>query len=213
MPSQLIGLRRTLAWSDYGLPPKNPQFAAQTASNILVTPPHFQRSGKAFQLVDNVTLTVKFDKDQSWRIDMSQWPSALEQNVLDHEQAHYDITALSARDLFIQLMGEKIRVFSSEHDGQVSFNYWVNLYRANWKKIDVEYDLETGHSQANVFVPSTNLFTPPQQFQKGQPQQQWERLIDQAFTTPRPSGERSMADQALYKMELMDVLVQAGIKP
>jgi hypothetical protein len=70
------------------------------------------------------------------------------------------------------------------------------------------YDAETGHSQAKVFVPNSNLFTPPHQ--KGAPQIKWEGLIASAFTTPRPSGELA-PDKAPYKVELEDVLINAGV--
>jgi hypothetical protein len=139
---------------------------------------------------------------------MVQWPAQLQQELLEHEQGHYDITALVARDLFIHLMQLKGSNYPNAAAGQRDFVDWVNMYQSKRQKIQTAYDAETGHSQANVFVPSTNLFTPPHQ--KGAPQIKWEGLIASAFTTPRPSGELA-PDKAPYKVELEDVLIKAGI--
>lgn len=211
MPSQLINLRRTLAWSDFqGNPPANTTWAAMTSSAFEVTPPTFQRLGAGrFQLVDQVTVRVAFYQNRSWRINMAQWPSQLQQDLLEHEQGHYDITALNARDCFIHLMQLKNSVWANGGDGSRDFNDWITIYRDRNKKIQDEYDDKTGHSQANVFVPSTNTFTPPVA-SKSSTQAKWERLIASAFTAVRPSGETA-PDGTPYKLELMDVLKNAGI--
>ena len=209
MPSQLTNLRRTLTWSDFsGRPPQGTPWAAQTDSNFTVTTPTFQNAGGGkVTLIDQVTVTVVFNQNSSWRVDMRQWPAQLEQDLLDHEQGHYNITALNARDLFIQLMRLKNSVFANRGDGQTDFNYYVNLYTDRERKIQKEYDDDTGHSQANVFVPSTNSFTPPPS--KSSKQSRWERLISSAFTTARPSGETA-PDGTPYKLEIMEVLTSNG---
>ena len=77
-------------------------------------------------------------------------------------------------------------------------------------KVQKEYDNATGHSQANVFVPSTNMFTPPHR--KSSTQIKWERLIASGFTTPRTTSESAPdATRTPYKLELVQVLQQAGI--
>jgi hypothetical protein len=213
MPSKLVGLFRKLTWADFqGTPPGGP-FAALTASKFTITPTPFPfvASGSKFELDDNVTVTVVFNQKNSWKIaDLDTWPSNLQDELLDHEQGHYDITALVARDYFIKLMNQKGRTFASAKDGINDLNWWTNLYITNLNKIQTAYDGETGHSQANVFVPSTNMFTPPHQ--KGGPQVKWERLIASAFTTVRISGELA-PDGTPYKMELMDILKNASINP
>lgn len=142
---------------------------------------------------------------------MSAWPATLQQDLLDHEQGHYDITALCARDCFIALMGTKNSIHDDVGKGQRDFQWWIDLHRDRETKIQKEYDNDTGHSQANVFTPSTNTFTPPVPT-KGSKQAKWEGLIASAFTTVRPSGETA-PDGATYKVELMDILVKAGITP
>jgi hypothetical protein len=208
MPSFLVNRKKQLAWSDFQRPaPAGTTFAAATDSSFSVSNPTFQRG--SFQLNDSVTVTVVFNPHTSWRLpEMVQWPAQLQQELLEHEQGHYDITALVARDLFIHLMQLKGSNYPNAAAGQRDFVDWVNMYQSKRQKIQTAYDAETGHSQANVFVPSTNLFTPPHQ--KGAPQIKWEGLIASAFTTPRPSGELA-PDKAPYKVELEDVLIKAGI--
>jgi hypothetical protein len=210
MSSQLVGLIKALQWADFkGTPPPGTPWAAQTASSIDVTVPTFpQVSRGKFQLADQVTVTANFSSSKSWRIDMTSWPAQVEQDLLDHEQGHFDITALNARDLFIQLMRLKNSTYTSQTDGQKDFQTWVQMYRDREKKIQKEYDDDTGHSQANVFVPSTNIFTPPVPT-KGSKQAKWERLIASAFTTLRSPAE-SAPDGTAYKVEIMKILVDAG---
>jgi hypothetical protein len=209
MPSNLIGLIRKLNWADFKGPvPSGTTFAAATNVGFIVTTPRFVRDGSKVRLDDNVTVTVKFDEAKSWRISMQSWPAQLEQELLEHEQVHYDITALCARDLFIQLMALKSSSWTNAAEGTRDFNWWVTLYREKEDKIQKKYDSETGHSQANVFVPSTNMFTPPHQ--KGGPQQLWEKLVAGAFTTVNPKGG-SAPDGTPYKIQLMDHLIKNGI--
>jgi hypothetical protein len=211
MPSQLVNLLRRLAWTDYWGPvAPGSTYAAETWMNFTVTRPRFEPGPSGFTLADEVTITVIFDPHRSWVLPAINTSSAQQQQfLLDHEQAHYDICALCARDCFIKLMWLKTRTWPTSADGAKDFNWYFNLYHCRWEKTDHEYDIETGHSQANVFVPSTSLFTPPPQ--KGQPQRQWEHLIDLAFHTVRPTGEIAPGGKP-YKMELGDVLRNAGIR-
>jgi hypothetical protein len=213
MPSQLVNLIRQLTWANYQgqVKPANSPFAAATSMNFTVIRPTFVQGSGGFQLVDQVTVTVVFDPRASWvRPSINQAPAQQQQFLLDHEQGHYDICALCARDCFIKLMSLKSMTWSSQNNGTKDFDFYFQLYHDRWIKIDAEYDSQTGHSQANVFVPSTSLFTPPPQ--KGQPQLQWEGLIDRAFHTVRLTGEIA-PDGHPYKMELLDVLLNAGIHP
>jgi hypothetical protein len=211
VPSQLVNRSRKLTWADYKgrVVPANSSFAAQTAMNFTVNRSNFQQGSGGFSLVDQVTVTVVFDPQRSWvQPQIAQASATTQQFLLDHEQGHYDICALFARDCFIKLMSLKTLTWQTQGSGSNDFNWYFTLYHDRWLKTDAEYDSQTGHSQANVFVPSTNVFTPPPQ--KGQPQLQWEGLIDQAFNTVRLTGEIA-PDGHPYKIELSDVLRNAGI--
>jgi hypothetical protein len=178
--------------------------------NFTTSQPRFQQGSSGFTLVDQVTITVVFDPQKSWvQPQISQSTSVLQGFLLDHEQGHYDLCALSARDCFIKLMSLKNSTWKTQADGQADFKFYFDLYHDRWINTDKEYDSQTGHSQANVFTPSTSLFTPPPQ--KGQPQKQWEGLIDQAFHSVRSTGEIA-PDGHPYKTELGEVLRNAGIR-
>jgi hypothetical protein len=212
MPSALFGLFKPLTWGNFkGRPPAGTPWAAMTASNFTVTPGAFEPVGRKFRMRDELKVTVSFDENTSWRIDMSQWPASLEKELLEHEQGHYDITALVARDLFITLMKFKNSEYASQAEGLKNIRDFERIYRENHlKRIQKAYDDDTGHSQANVFTPSTNMFTPPVPT-KSSTQTKWEGLIAKAFTTPRVPAE-SAPDGTPYKAELVKVLVDAGIQ-
>ena len=209
MPSQLVGLMRKLTWANFqGNAPANSPWAAQTASGFRASPPTFDNNGGTFKLRDQVTVNIVFDANRSWRVNMNQWPTQLQQDLLDHEQGHYTISALNARDLFIRLMGLKNSTYASQADGMRDYNDWIRIFNDREKKIQAEYDSDTGHSQANVFTPSSGMVTPPPQ--KSSTQEKWERLIAKAFVELRQSGGAA-PDGTLYKKDLIDVLLQNGI--
>ncbi len=213
MPSQLIGLIKKLDWSEFRRQvPANTSFAAQIHSTFTVSAPTFQRSGGSFQLTDMVTVRIVFDPSRSWRIpSMNQWPTQLQQELLEHEQGHYDITAAMARDCFIAIMKLKGTDFPNQNVGSTTYRGIETKYRTFEGLIQREYDNQTGHSQANVFVPSTNMFTPPHQ--KGSTQIKWEKLIGKAFTDLRsPPESAPPPHNTPYKKELVDVLKEASIQ-
>jgi hypothetical protein len=212
MASRLINLFRQLNWSDFsGTPPAGTTWAAQTFSGFTASAPLSVRVDAKFQLMDAVTVTVNFNGASSWRIPaMSSWPAQLQQELLEHEQGHYDITALFARDLFIQLMRFKASLWSTAADVASNYNNWVQQYSKILDDAEKAYDNDTGHSQANVFTPSTGTYTPPVPT-KSSTQSKWERLIASAFTTPRSPPE-SAPDGTPYKKQLKDVLIEAGIQ-
>jgi hypothetical protein len=213
MPSQLIGIDKTLTWGEFRGPvPANTPFAAQTNVTFTVSPPTFQQVGGGFQLADAVTVRIVFDAARSWRIPtMNQWPAQLQQELLEHEQGHYDITALMARDCFIEIMKLKGTDFTNQGVGTTTYRGVESKFRSFEDLIQKEYDNQTGHSQANVFVPSTNMFTPPHQ--KSSTQIKWEKLILKGFTDLRSPAESSPPPHNNpYKKELVTALKEGSIQ-
>jgi len=211
MASNLVNLLKTLTWDDFRGPvPPNTSFAASTASSFAVTPPlgAFAPVDGGFQLVDNLNVTINFSASQSWKIDMSQWPDSVQQDLLSHEQTHYNITALIARDLFIKLMSLKSRTFDSVVNGKKDVRYYIELYRSFWDQAQRAYDDDTGHSQANVYVPSSGLVSALPQ--KSSTQIKWERLVNSAFVRLR-SPAQTAPNGIPYKMELVAILGEAGV--
>jgi hypothetical protein len=159
---------------------------------------------------ENLEVSVDFDSGRSWVMDTTTLNPTDSQHLLEHEQGHYNIEALMARDLFIQLMASnKGRVFKTQAEQARSVDDWVRIFRTNADLVQKAYDDDTGHSQANVFVPSTSTFTPPVST-KSSTQQKWERMIQEAFTTPR-SPPQSAPDGTPYRLTLIDVLKKNGV--
>src|SRR5580700_6441315 len=135
MPSQLLNLRRQLAWQDYqgAVRPPNSPFAAATNMNFTVNRPSFMQGSGGFQLVDQVTVTVVFDARASWvRPEINQAIPQQQQFLLDHEQGHYDICALSARDCFIMLMSLKGMTWSDRNSGTRDFDSFFTRRHDRW---------------------------------------------------------------------------------
>lgn len=108
------GFPRDLTWDDFRNVEEPPlPFAALTASRYDVTnwgitsgTAKGERRGSYF--VDPLKVTVRFLSDQSWA-----QPSAKgNKRLLAHEQGHFDITGLIARDLARRLL--ELRVYGPE---------------------------------------------------------------------------------------------------
>src|SRR5262249_49391730 len=134
-------------------------------------------------LADNVTVTITMDNKKSW-IAKDQVKESLQQFLLDHEQVHYDIAALLARDYFIELMQLKNRKFASQADLQSEVNSLFNTYLIPMQKIQDAYDSATHNGLP--FQASTSLFTPNA---KSADQTKWEGYRDKAFSQLRPGGQ------------------------
>src|SRR5437867_273559 len=99
MPSSLNGLFRTLAWTEFprrqGNSPSQGQSAtaAFTHSSSSFSGTSFQPTAGShpaqFRLLDTVTVSVTFDRNQSF---VMSWvfsrPQAFQNDMLNHEQGH-----------------------------------------------------------------------------------------------------------------------------
>jgi hypothetical protein len=218
MASKLVNLFRTLEMDDF--PPekslkkegsnKNGKIAA-TAVSFSVdfggkTIPNFEpASGGGFKLKDDVTVTIKFDKNKSW---VAQWVKDLsdsdvrKQFLLDHEQGHYDLMALMARDFFIDLMQFKGRSFADVQDGKSEVTSLHTSYSNDTQAADKKYDSDTNHiawQQLSIGPPRKT----PEQIK-------WERFFKTAFTKLR-NPPQTAPDGKSYKVRLRNVLRDANM--
>jgi hypothetical protein len=210
--SKLVGRRRTLSWDDYtGAVPKGSPYEAQTKTTIDVKvdgakagESSFEGSAGAFKLKDAVVITVDLDRKKCWKKESIDNATATEQRLmLEHEQAHYDINALMARDMFIEIMALKPRSFASATDGFKELADVINRHGTLLTTIDALYDSsgETGHKAIEHLS-----FGPPR---KPTAQAKWEGYIKKAFTEER-TPTVTAPDGATYKIRLVDVLRGAG---
>ena len=128
MASSLSGLILTLAWSNFpqrqGREPSPGQSAtaAETRSAFSIggisVQPVAGSSPVEFALADSLAVRVTFVRGQShvmsWVFNRS---SQFQADMLNHEQGHYNITALISRDFFVDTMLLKPQTFA-EHSGR-----------------------------------------------------------------------------------------------
>jgi hypothetical protein len=207
VPSQLKNLDRKLIWKDFpkkqAAAPKPGQSAtaAQTWSGYSMTNPHFeeipQSSPKRFRLVNDLTVTVTFTSSKSH---VKSWvfsrPQTEQDDLLNHEQGHYSITALLARDYFVEMMLIKSTEFASAADGTAEANRLKAATLGKLKAVQDLYDAEV-HPEQN------------QGKSRGPIQVGWDTLIRNAFTRPRSSGTTA-PDGTPHKMRLTVALSNAG---
>jgi hypothetical protein len=190
MPSKLVGLVKSLAWTDFqGQPdPAKPKIDAFTSATFVLPTVMPQQSGGTWQYGDNVTVTITMNNQRSWRRQQGSQGVPYWTDLLKHEQGHYDIVALIARDLFIDVMQLKGNTYATNADALNDLRPIINLYSGKQDKISKIYDStqQTNHG-ANA-------------------------MIRRAFTEPR-NPAMSAPDGTPYKVKFLDVLGQNGINP
>ena len=133
--SKLVGLKRKLAWDDFKGPvPAGSSFLSGTDMGVdrkvggtAFGTSSFEGSGSSFKLKDAVVITINFDEKKSWK-NTGSLNATQEQLLLEHEQGHYDIAALVARDMFIAIMALKAQTFPTAQDGLNTLNTVANNY-------------------------------------------------------------------------------------
>lgn len=120
-----------LSWSDFqSLPDYENDFAkALTASSIRY---------KYSCTEDTIFYTVEavFKRNESW-----VKPEAYTQHILEHEQIHFDITELFARE-----MNKELRKQTYLCGEESIFQEKVDLILSEWRYVQMTYDKETFYS-------------------------------------------------------------------
>jgi hypothetical protein len=121
---------RKLAWNDFkGHPDPHSSNAALTSSNINI---EFGYDEKGFQY----SIKCSFDKDRSWvRIKNN--------DVLVHEQGHFDIAEIYARKLNKLMKAYQFNAKTVSTDLNLSYENTMKQHR----QTQVQYDQETDYSR------------------------------------------------------------------
>jgi hypothetical protein len=92
------------------------------------------------------TVTISLDPS-SWVADfVSSWPQANQDALLDHEQQHFMIGALSGRDMHDELDALAGKSYASASDGVADIQSVLSTYaQAEVQKIQDKYDADTKH--------------------------------------------------------------------
>lgn len=194
MPSKLVGLFKKLTWNDFSGTPdaSSPHLAFTSASFTLPTVLLPQLVG------DNITVTINFNATRSWKKmnEINNKKLRTPDQILKHEQGHYDIVALIARDLFIDLMQLKSNKYKNQAELNKDVRPILNKYNGVEKKLTTKYDSPTESDHG----------------ENGTGQDKWNRMIKEAFTSPR-SPAMTAPDGTSYKVPFLDVLAKNGIRP
>lgn len=212
--SKLVGLKYKVKWDDYqGKAGSSSSssgttiYARTNAQAVItfaggkanaITGSAFDKSGGAYTLKNSVELTISLDKKQSWK-NIGSLTDTQKQLLLEHEQGHYDITALFARDEFIEIMGLKSRSFPSMKEAGDTVVAIIKKYQALIAAVDLLYDdpKQTAHK---AFESGST---------KPAAQKKWEGYFETARTKHR-TPEVQAPDGAYYKVPLAEVLRGAG---
>ena len=180
MPSKLNGLARQLTWRDFphrhGAAPGPGQVStgAQTYSGVGPISINFHQSGGRFELVDHVTVNITFTPNHSW---VMNWvmtePAPFSTDLLNHEQGHYTITALIARDYFADVMLLKDQTFATAHDGSKAEREIRKATLEKMSAVQALYDAEVHPEQEKSLS-------------RGPIQQAWDGFFDTASSKFRP---------------------------
>ena len=207
MPSSLTGLHRSLTWSNFATREGNPPApgthaaAAYTWSSYTEECIYFvgvRGSRPAqYQLRDSFRVAITFNTTRSWVMSwVSSEPQQFQTDLLNHEQGHYNITALVSRDYFVDVMLLKLQTFSSARQGVTACQAIQRKSVAKIRAIHRLYDKEA-HPEQEAGL------------SRGPIQQAWDRWFQTAFTQARTPASQS-ADGTPHKVRLIDVLNKNG---
>jgi hypothetical protein len=131
----------SVSWSDFNSLQSRPPGEKEDAQiHPEMSFSNFQLKGKGKSvIVVDVDLEIKVVKFDSWSVVSVQSP-----DLLLHEQGHYDILALSARDFYRQV---KLLVGKSTADLQRQVTDLQEKMNRRVNAIDKRYDTETNHSR------------------------------------------------------------------
>lgn len=157
----LINFNYQLTWSDFRSVSTAPDFAdeyAQIHPDITFTNFQLTRRGRAL-VITGVDVTIRLIADDCWAVTAHQ-----NADLLKHEQGHYDILAIGAREFYNRLMG----LSAANADAlQPRASALFQQFNQAANEVDDRYDTLTNHS-INTSV-----------------QQSWDQSIARAKANPR----------------------------
>lgn len=153
MPLNQTSFTYSISWSDFNPQSSRPQGVTEDAQI------HPEMSFSNFQLARNrnsvsitdVDVNISLVSNDCWVVS-----SQMTNDLLIHEQGHYDIIAISAREFYNALIGLSA---ASTHALQTKVTQLQARFQKKATTVDARYDTQTDHSRNT------------------QPQQQWNKAI------------------------------------
>ena len=201
--STLSNVSHQLAWSEFTDRRKDPMPPPGTLGAAAYTKPLIRTSGFGLEGIPNTkppkgrvkdTIMVSVELDPaSW---VEEWVFTLAQPkqdaLLNHEQGHFVIGALLARDFYYDLLALRKKQYSSPAEANADFDKLKDARNKALIAITDKYDAVTRHGD------------------KPAEQATWDAYFQTAFTALRVPAE-SAADGSTLKKRLPDVLKDAGV--
>ena len=171
------------------------QAAPEFSPSGVSTTSYGKGSTQSWSLGDSVMVAITFNSAKSWVLPTVASQSEAEKTrLLNHEQGHYNLCALIARDMFLEFMQLKaVRLSSSA------------AVATEVKAIHTRY--------SSIAQPLQDLYDAKTQTDHGRDaaaQTRWDGFIKKSFETER-TPRIMTPDGKAYKEEILTVLRAAGV--
>ena len=146
-----------------------------------------------FRLSDSVTVTASFDRQSSFKKSwVAQLPQSDQDDLLAHEQGHYDLNALLSRDFFLAVMELKSKTYTTQHQLTTDISNLDTAILSKSKPAQERYDKITKAGADKT------------------EQANWLAMIQTAFNTP-VSPPQLTPDNIPIKVPILTALANGGI--
>ena len=191
---------RVLTWNDFAKLNQSPPAGstvevAQTATDIVPSGFGVERivGSSSVRLKDSIEVRIEFKPKSSW---VFNWvftqPQSYQNDLLNHENGHYKIVGLIARDFFLALMKLKANTYPNAAALQADLDQVKKATAEKAQPAQDKYDDQTKNGTDAA------------------QQKLWDGYISKSFSTPVSPAEQA-ADGTPIKIPFLTVLSQAGI--
>ncbi len=147
----------------------------------------------AFRLQDTVNVSVILQQSQMFVNDwVFRQPQQFQDDMLHHEQGHYDLVALFCRDMFIDMVAIRSQTFPNPNAVLTAVTQVMTRYDRFIAGVHDLYDNDAQHGRVAA------------------QQQRWDGFIQAAFNNPR-MPPLTLPDGTAAKAQLFDVLRAGGV--
>jgi hypothetical protein len=201
--SQLTNVAHQLAWSEFTTHKSDPLPAPGTVAPAAYTKPVIATSGFGLagipgskppkgQVKDTIVVGVSLGAE-SWVEDwVFNLPQAKQDDLLNHEQGHFNVGALLARDFYYDLLKLRQKQYNSPTESNADFETLKKARDAAMVSIVKKYDDDTKHGTVAA------------------QQTRWDGFFTSATTQLRSPSETA-PDGTPLKIRLVDLLKSYGI--
>jgi hypothetical protein len=198
-----MNVTHQIAWKEFTTKKTDPTPAPGTVVPAAYTLPVISTSGFGLEgipgskppkakLKDTIVVGVSLGAAswvENWVFDL---PQAKQDDLLNHEQGHFTIGALLARDFYYDLLNLRKKEYTSPAASTADFNSLKNARDAAFTAIVKKYDDDTKHGTVAA------------------QQARWDGFFSSAANQPRSPAETAQ-DGTTLKIGLVDLLKTFGI--